>query len=103
MAGELGIQKLRRTERLRLHGLIRKAGRTYNDYLTWFGKQVVPTGLKLRERVVFPPTGLRPNCVTHPLPARFAPNLDEEVRMPDPYLLMPTPFSRIPPSSPSVK
>jgi hypothetical protein len=32
MAGELGSQKLRHTARLRLQGLIRKSGRTYNHW-----------------------------------------------------------------------
>ena len=41
-------------KRLRLHGLIRKVGRTCKYYLTQFGKQVITTGLKLRELVVIP-------------------------------------------------
>jgi hypothetical protein len=47
-------QVSRLLKRLRLHGLIRKVGRTYKYYLTQFGKQVVATGLKLRELVVIP-------------------------------------------------
>ncbi len=41
-------------KRLRLHGLIRKVGRTCKYYLTQFGKQVITTGLKLRELVAIP-------------------------------------------------
>ena len=41
-------------KRLRLHGLINKIGRTYKYCLTQFRKQVLTTGLKLRELVVIP-------------------------------------------------
>jgi hypothetical protein len=41
-------------ERPRLQGLIRKAGRAHKYYLTQFGKQVITTGLKLRELVIIP-------------------------------------------------
>jgi hypothetical protein len=41
-------------KRLRLHGLIKETGRTYNYYLTRFGKQLIPSGLKLRELVIIP-------------------------------------------------
>jgi len=37
-----------------LHGLIKKIAHGYKDYLTQFGKQVITTGLKLRELVIFP-------------------------------------------------
>ena len=47
-------KRVRLLKRLRLHGLIRKVGRTYKCYLTQFGKQVITTGLKLRELVVIP-------------------------------------------------
>ncbi len=47
-------QVSRLLKRLRLHGLIKKVGRTYKYYLTQFGKDVVATGLKLRELVVIP-------------------------------------------------
>ena len=39
---------------LRLHCLIKKIAHGYKYYLTQFGKQVVTTGLKLRELVIFP-------------------------------------------------
>ena len=41
-------------KRLRLHGPIKKIGRTYKYYLTQFGKQVITTDLKLRELVIIP-------------------------------------------------
>ncbi len=41
-------------KRLRIHGLIKKVSRTYKYYLTQFGKDVVATGLKLRELVIIP-------------------------------------------------
>ena len=41
-------------KRLRVHGLIKKVGRTYKYYLTQFGKDIVATGLKLLELVVIP-------------------------------------------------
>ena len=47
-------QVSRLLKRLRVHGLIKKVGRTYKYYLTQFGKDVVATGLKLRELVVIP-------------------------------------------------
>lgn len=46
---------------LRMHGLIKKIGRTYKYYLTRFGQTVVLTALKLRELVVIPSlAGLQP-------------------------------------------
>lgn len=47
-------QVSRLLKRLRTHGLIKKVGRTYKYYLTQFGKDVVATGLKLRELVIIP-------------------------------------------------
>jgi len=47
-------QVSRLLKRLRLHGLVKKVGRTYKYYLTQFGKDVIATGLKLRELVVIP-------------------------------------------------
>jgi hypothetical protein len=41
-------------QRLRIHGLIKKVGRTYKYYLTSFGKDVIATGLKLKELVIIP-------------------------------------------------
>lgn len=47
-------QVSRLLKRLRVHGLIKKVGRTYKYYLTQFGKDVIATGLKLRELVIIP-------------------------------------------------
>jgi hypothetical protein len=47
-------QVSRLLKRLRLHGLIKKVGRTYKYYLTQFGKQVIATGFKLRQLVIIP-------------------------------------------------
>jgi hypothetical protein len=41
-------------KRLRLHGLIRKAGKTYKYYLTTLGKQVLITAMKVREIIIIP-------------------------------------------------
>ena len=45
-------------KRLRLHGLIKKAGKTYKYYLTALGKQVITPGLKIKELVVIPQLAL---------------------------------------------
>jgi hypothetical protein len=47
-------QVSRLLKRLRVHGLFKKVGRTYKDYLTQFGTDVAATGLKLRELVAIP-------------------------------------------------
>lgn len=49
-----GGQVSRLLKRLRLHGIIKKIGRTYKYYLTTLGKRVVLTALKLRELIVIP-------------------------------------------------
>lgn len=54
LSGKTSAQVSRLLKRLRLHGLIKKIGRTYKYYLTRFGKQVITTGMKLRELVVIP-------------------------------------------------
>jgi hypothetical protein len=41
-------------KRFRVHGLIKKVGKTYKYYLTQFGKQVAAMALKLREMFVIP-------------------------------------------------
>ena len=48
-------QMSRLRKRLRLHGLSKKVGHTYKYYLTRWGKEVITTGLKLRELVIIPP------------------------------------------------
>jgi len=47
-------QMSRLLKRLRLHGLIKKVGHAYKYYLTHFGKEVIATGLKLKELVIIP-------------------------------------------------
>lgn len=54
LRGKNSSQVSRLLKRLRLHGLIKKVGRTYKYYLTQFGKAVIATGLKLRELVIIP-------------------------------------------------
>ena len=41
-------------QRLRLHGLIKKVGRTYKYYLTDLGRRVIAAGLRLRQALVIP-------------------------------------------------
>ena len=41
-------------KRLRTHGLVKKIGRTYKDYLTGLGKQVIALGLKLKNLYAIP-------------------------------------------------
>ena len=45
-------------KRLRLHGLIKKIGRTYKYYLTALGKQVITLGLKLKHLYIIPQLSL---------------------------------------------
>ena len=54
LRGKNSSQVSRLLTRLRLHGLIKKVGRTYKYYLTQFDKAVIATGLKLRELVIIP-------------------------------------------------
>lgn len=49
-----GAQISRILKRLRLHGMLKKIGRTYKYYLTKMGRDVLLTALKLRELVVIP-------------------------------------------------
>ncbi len=51
-------QITRLLKRLRVHGLIKKVGRTYKYYLTEFGRQALVMALKLREMVVIPELAL---------------------------------------------
>jgi len=45
-------------KRLRLHGLVKKVGHTYRYYLTLLGKQVIASGLKLKNMVLIPQLAL---------------------------------------------
>ena len=47
-------QLSRALRRLRLHGLIKKAGRTYSYYLTPLGRATIAAGLRLKEFVIRP-------------------------------------------------
>ena len=49
-----GPQVSRLLKSLRLHGLLKKIGKTYQYYLTKMGQEVLLTALKLRELVVIP-------------------------------------------------
>jgi len=53
-------QVSRLLKRLRVHGLIKKIGRTYKYYLTSFGRQVIATGLKLKELFLIPQLAFSP-------------------------------------------
>ena len=55
-------QIARLMKRLRLHGLIKKVGRTYKYYLTALGKQVTALGLKLKQLYIIPSLSAEPAC-----------------------------------------
>ena len=52
--GKSGAQVSRVLKRLRLHGLIKKVGRSYKYYLTRHGRHVVAPGLKLKHLFLIP-------------------------------------------------
>ena len=52
--GKNGGQVSRMLKRLRVHGLIKKIGRTYKDDLTRLGRRTIACALKLREETVLP-------------------------------------------------
>jgi len=54
LKGLTGPQVSRLLKRLRMHGVLKKIGRTYKYYLTKMGRAVVTTALKLRDLVVIP-------------------------------------------------
>lgn len=54
LAGKNGPQVSRLLKRLRLHGLVKKIGRTYKYYLTCLGRRVVLAALKLRQMLIIP-------------------------------------------------
>ena len=49
-----GPQISRLLKRMRVHGLIKKVGKTFRYYLTPLGRRTLLTALKLRELVVIP-------------------------------------------------
>ena len=50
----------RTMKRLRVHGLVKKVGRTYKYYLTALGKQIIALGLKLKELYIIPALSAAP-------------------------------------------
>ena len=52
----------RTMKRLRVHGLIKKVGRTYKYYLTALGKQVIALGLKLKQLYIIPTLSAQRAC-----------------------------------------
>lgn len=50
----------RTMKRLRLHGLIKKVGRSYKYYVTALGKQVIALGLKLKQLYIIPALSAQP-------------------------------------------
>jgi hypothetical protein len=60
LTGKNSAQVSRLLKRRRVHGFIKKVGRTYKYYLTHFGKEVITAGLKLRELVLIPQLAFDP-------------------------------------------
>jgi hypothetical protein len=54
LQGMTSGQISRLLQRLRVHGLIKKIGKTYKYYLTSFGRQVITLGLKLKQLHIIP-------------------------------------------------
>jgi hypothetical protein len=54
LSDKSGSQISRLLKRLRLHGLLKRVGRTYKYYLTKLGRRAIIAALKLRELVVIP-------------------------------------------------
>jgi hypothetical protein len=52
----------RTMKHLRVHGLIKKVGRTYKYYLTALGKQIIALGLKLKKLYIIPALAQAPAC-----------------------------------------
>ncbi len=60
MKSQNSSQISRTMKRLRVHGLIKKVGRTYEYYVTALGKQVIALGLKLKELYIIPALSAEP-------------------------------------------
>ncbi len=58
LLGKSTSQMSRLLKRLRVHGLVRKIGKTYKYYVTALGKQVLTLGLKLKELYIIPQLAL---------------------------------------------
>lgn len=52
--GRTSAQVSRMLKRLRVHGLVKKIGRTYKYYVTELGRRILAAALRLREEVVVP-------------------------------------------------
>lgn len=63
LPGKNAGQISRILKRLRLHGLIRRIGRTYKYYVTRLGQRLLIAALKLKEHLLLPE--LRPCVFTH--------------------------------------
>ena len=60
LPGKNSGQVSRLLKRLRVHGLLKKVGRTYRYYLTQLGKEIIITGLKLKELFLIPQLAFKP-------------------------------------------
>lgn len=54
LSDRTSTQVSRLLKRLRLHGLLKRVGRSYRYYLTQFGKHIITAGLKLKQLVLIP-------------------------------------------------
>lgn len=52
--GQTSSQVSHLLKRLRMHGIVKKIGKTYKYYLTDFGRRVSLAGLKLKALVLIP-------------------------------------------------
>jgi hypothetical protein len=57
LLGRSGGHVARLLKRLRLHGLLKKIGRTYKYYLTHLGRALIAAALRLRTEIVLPTLG----------------------------------------------
>jgi len=73
LASLSSAQVSRLLKRLRLHGVIKKIGKTYKYYFTAMGRRLILTALKLRELVVIPClAGIQPPQIPAPLERKTA-------------------------------
>ena len=52
----------RTLKRLRVHGMVKKVGRTYRYYLTSVGRRVILAGLKFKELFLIPALAAEPQA-----------------------------------------
>ncbi len=60
LPGKNSGQITRLLKRLRVHGLIKRAGKCYRYYLSDFGRRAATLALKLREMIIIPQLAPRP-------------------------------------------